>query len=158
MYIIYRLTCDDPSLVYFGSTTQSLHQRLHGHKTSTSCASRILFEAGNVKIDEMEACKDKKHMIATERWWIENYPCVNLKIPNRNNKEWQILNKERKSEQAQHRYHHNREDILEKQRQQYQKKKAYYQEKIMCECGKFISRRGLTQHKQRKVHQEALVN
>ena len=64
---IYRLVCDDPNLVYIGSTTQTLNQRLSGHKKGfEKCKSDKLFEVGGVRIEMIE------QLDFNNRWEMEN--------------------------------------------------------------------------------------
>ena len=97
---IYRLN-DKNGLVYFGSTRQKLYQRLSEHRyknhvrPSTSCL---------LDFDSMEATVLEEHefgegeydvifMRERERYYIENFECVNIRIPSRTRKERYWLNK-----------------------------------------------------------------
>ena len=84
--IIYMLTCDDPSLVYIGSTRKTKEQRLAGHlknyKTWKQTGKRYissckLFEAGNVKITILEEVHGLG-LTYREQYHMNNYKCVNL--------------------------------------------------------------------------------
>ncbi len=120
---IYKLTCDDPDLIYYGSTIQKLNKRLHGHtgdnKRKSNYSTKPLFEKGNVKIHLIEECsiEDRKNR---EAYYIQNFPCVNKVIP------WFDGNgqKERNKKNANDYYYKNKELCLKKQLQE-----------ITCECG-----------------------
>ena len=122
---IYRLVCKDPDLVYYGSTTVRLSKRLYSHKANfkrgdrgdnvTSCK---LFEAGDVEIFLVEnyPCNTKEELIARERYYIENNPCVNYVVPGRNMREWYEANKEKKKEYNKQYRENNRDRINELKR------------------------------------------
>jgi hypothetical protein len=96
---IYRLACnEDPSLCYYGSTTQPLSKRLHSHKADYKCWT----EGKGHYVSSFEMCKhpsviivlvenvlaaDKTELAARERWWIENNQCVNKAVPGRTDAE-----------------------------------------------------------------------
>lgn len=128
---IYKLICDNPELVYYGSTTQKyLASRLSGHhqgykkkvKGHNDCSSYKLFEAGNVKIILVESfpCKTKEELLYRERYWIENNSCVNMCKP--------ITTKEEQREQRKQYQIDNREHILEKKREYSKKTKEQKRE------------------------------
>ena len=115
---IYKLICENPELVYYGSTTQKyLSSRLTGHhqgykkKKRMDCSSYKLFEAGNVKIFLVESfpCKTKEELLYRERYWIENNSCVNIYKP--------ITSKEEKREQRKQYQIDNRDNLLEKKKE-----------------------------------------
>ena len=150
---IYRLTCDDPSLVYYGSTTSLyLSNRLSGHhqdfkKDKPGTTSKELFAVGGVKIHLCEAypCETKQELLQRERWWIENNNCVNNVRPiasqeerqerrkeyraenseeiKQKKREHHHQNKERLNEVSRRYYYEHREDRIEKTKANYEKKK-----------------------------------
>ena len=77
---IYKLTVDeDPSLVYYGSTTQQLCERLAQHKEkykngSIYYTSHELFKVGIpvITLIEKYPCDSKEELHARERFFIEN--------------------------------------------------------------------------------------
>ena len=81
---IYRLTCDDPNLVYYGSTIQELWKRFSVHKSNfkhnrVCCASKKLFEVGSVEIElvlevEVGSIRELREI---EQTYIDNDECVN---------------------------------------------------------------------------------
>jgi hypothetical protein len=81
-------------LTYYGSTKQTLKQRLAIHKCNTKCNSKQIIELGNYKIVliELFPCNTKKELLNRERWFIENNECINKKIPLRTFKEYYIDN------------------------------------------------------------------
>jgi len=90
---IYKLESLSTGLVYVGSTTQTLSQRLGGHKKSLN-----QYKKGNLKkyissIDVLEhqdckillledyPCQRKEQLLAREAEWIKKMNCVNRQMP-----------------------------------------------------------------------------
>jgi len=103
---VYKIVCNVTGLVYIGSTTQTLSQRLQDHirnyrrylngKTHYVLSFKII-ENNNYEIilNEDCSCERKEQLHARERYWIENTECVNMVIPTRTTKEWRDDNKEK---------------------------------------------------------------
>lgn len=85
---VYKLH-DRNGLVYFGSTRQKLYQRLAEHKykkhvrpSSSKCLDAESMEMTVLEEYEfLEGEYDKKFMETRERWYIETFECVNVKVP-----------------------------------------------------------------------------
>jgi hypothetical protein len=123
---IYRLACnEDPSLCYYGSTTQPLSKRLHQHKVDYG---RWTEGKGGRYVTSFELCKhqsvlivlvenvlaaDKAELHAHERRYIENHPCVNKNVPGRTVAEYYADNRENILTKRAERYSANREAIKE---------------------------------------------
>ena len=159
---IYKLVCDDPDKIYIGSTTQKyLSNRLSGHhqdfkKKLKATMSRELFEIGGVKIVLIEnfPCNTKDELLSRERYYIENFKCVNKHLPihtkeelrehkreyqrtpiqKQKKKEYALKNKESKKEYDRRRYLEKREETLKRVKSYYmvncekikEYSKAYY--------------------------------
>lgn len=96
---IYRVVCNETGNTYYGSTIQSLSQRLTNHR---SCYNRwrkgksnyttifIILEINNYSIVWVEdyPCENNYQLQARERHFIENNNCVNKVIPTRTQKEY----------------------------------------------------------------------
>ena len=96
--VIYKvISANDPNLVYYGSTYQTLKARLSQHvydarpDTKNTCSSRHVINAGAYSIHELQKapCNSKKELLAIERQYIEGRDCVNKNIPGRTLKESQ---------------------------------------------------------------------
>jgi len=77
---VYRLTCDDPNLIYYGSTTLTLKQRFDIHKgQKEDCSSKKLFQVGGVEIELVLdcPCDTLKELREVEQTYIENDDCIN---------------------------------------------------------------------------------
>jgi len=152
---IYSLTCNNPNLIYYGSTTQPLNRRLSEHKSKgNNCESKILFEWGDVKINMIEEIEyeDKKDLIDREAYYIRNLKCVNKRIPNRTKKEYYCDNKEKIKEYCKQ----NKKDHNKKKKEYYQKNKDKIKErkkeKITCDCGSELRKVDITRHKKTQKH------
>ena len=123
---IYKLVSD--GLIYYGSTIQSLQERLKNHKKkSNRCSSKQIIEKENYQIIliELFPCNTKQELFNRERWYIENNECVNKAIPLQTRKEYReshkveiklnALNKKKEIYQQQHEwYEKNKEKLLKK--------------------------------------------
>ena len=97
---VYKLH-DKNGLVYFGSTRQRLYQRLAEHKYQNHIrpSSSKLLDSESMEITIMEEYQflegqyDKKFMETRERWYIETFECVNIKIPCRTDEERKAIRK-----------------------------------------------------------------
>jgi hypothetical protein len=150
---IYKLTTiNDPDLVYYGSTVNSLNKRKTDHKSAfktekLKCTSCKLFELG---IDDVEItlienvnCNSKEELLKRERFYIENNNCINKIIPiitNQEYKEYQELYREQNiykiNEHSKHYYEKNKDKILNKQKEynkQNKNKIKSYQKEYMKE-------------------------
>lgn len=85
---VYSLTCDDPNLVYYGSTVLELKQRESIHKDDYKnykengtkyCSSSKLYKVGGVKINLVLECpcNSLKELRQIEQTYINNNDCIN---------------------------------------------------------------------------------
>ena len=125
---IYKIVCNITGLVYIGSTTEKLSERLWGHvydynsyldgKRRCITSSKVL-EGNNFQIELLEdyPCDTKIELHVSERYYTQKIDCVN-KIKNQG-----LLTELGK--QAYHKQYHikydsqNREKIREKQNRKY---------------------------------------
>ena len=159
---IYSLTCNNPKLIYYGSTTRPLNERLAGHKNGCKkkkqCTSKILFEWGNVKINLLEEIQfeNKIELREREAYYIINLECVNKHIPNRTKKEWGYFNKNKISKQKLKYYSNNKDKLLKKKQQYYSNNKDEILKnksvKITCECGLETTKGHYNRHKKSQKH------
>jgi hypothetical protein len=87
---VYRLTCNDPELNYYGSSDdiylrESHHEYNYKYwKTGVSevyCSSYKLYEVGGVEVEMVLECSEisKREMRQIEQTYIDNDECVNEK-------------------------------------------------------------------------------
>jgi hypothetical protein len=171
---IYRLYNERLNLTYYGSTIRPIERRFNNHKVALKggqYTSKLLFEEGDdVTCDVIEYvdCLDKATLLKRERYYIENFDCVNKFIPTRTGSEYYRDNKERIKE-----YHYeNKEKRNEKCREYYKnnkdKNKQYRDDnkekireretqKIECECGSVVMRGDIAKHRKTKKHQKFMI-
>ena len=125
---IYKIVCNVTNLIYIGSTTQTLSQRLQDHRSDYKkylnkkfpfISSFKIIENNNYEIILIEDCRceRKEQLLSRERFWIENTECVNLKIPSRTQKEYRENNREKIKEQMKQYRENNLEKVKEKHKE-----------------------------------------
>ena len=154
--IIYKIYDNTNNDVYYGSTYNLLRIRISKHRSDAKrkCnkASQpiILNDNYDYSMVEKYPCNSKQELHARERYWIENFECINKKIPGRTEKEYKTLynakNKEHINEQHAEYYAKNKEEIS--------KKRAI---KIVCECGAESSRANMARHLKRPTHAKLMA-
>jgi len=162
---IYKLTCEDPELIYYGSTIQQLYSRLSHHKccfqSGNSVSSKRLFEKGNVEIHLIEECSIEDRL-KRERYYIENFPCVNIRVEGRTKREYHYDNQETILERGRKWRKENELRSKAQQKEYYLKNIEKIKEKrektILCDCGKTITICKLKRHKLSKQHQNYINN
>ena len=115
IYKIFNLDMPE-ELPYFGSTIQKLGDRYIQHNSiSNISTSKKLFEYGRPKIVCVEKfpCNSKKELEVRERYYIENFDCINIQIPGRTDKEYKEDNKEKIAETRKKWRKDNKEKIAE---------------------------------------------
>jgi hypothetical protein len=171
---IYKLVCDDPDLIYYGSTTIKLSQRMAHHRCDkNACVSKKLFDVGNVKIILVEnyPCNSKEELNKKERDYIDNNNCINKCKPIRYEnetkqyiKEYVKNNKVKITDYQKKYYEDNKETIKNTSREREQRqdvkeyRKQYYKEKITCECGAIVRKGDISTHKKTIKHQKFINN
>ena len=98
---IYKLISPSKNLVYYGSTIQSLSQRLSTHRRNNNkCMSKLVLECEDYKIELVEEypCNNKQQLEKKEGEYIKNNNCVNRCIAGRTPKEWYKDNAEKNRE------------------------------------------------------------
>jgi len=90
---VYKITDNTNGNVYFGSTKMTLKERMRKHITGHKaykkgdkglyCASYKIFDNGDytAEIVEQDLYENKEAMLWRERYYIDNYECVNVHRP-----------------------------------------------------------------------------
>jgi hypothetical protein len=180
MGIIYKITSNKG--VYYGSTTLNLKRREQLHlkdlkafldgkrKEKCSCFEILQDEYVCEMVEEVDDNLIKER----ERYYIENFECVNINIPNRTKdemkkqvKDWNETHKEYIKEKAHERYLKNKDIIQENHKNYYiknfekmrVKSKQYFEthklelfKPVICECGSTTSLHHKKRHEKSKVH------
>lgn len=142
---VYKITSPSTDLVYYGSTIQLLKRRFWNHKNNMTCSSKQILKFGDAKIELLEIVEDIDQLKSRERFYIENYPCVNIQIPERTKQEWTENNKQQ----------------VQEYQKEYQKdyQKKYYElnkQKITCACGSIVLKIHMSRHQKTDKHQAHL--
>jgi len=112
-------------------------------KLNRGCASQQIILNGNYSYSMIEPypCNSKQELHTRERYWIENFDCVNKTVPGRTDKE---------------RYQVYKEEIIKEQLEYYNKYKEEINKKratkIVCECGSKISKSSMPGHRKSAKH------
>jgi len=174
--IIYKISSKKyPSLIYIGSTIQSLNSRLCNHKREARefiaqrrdfISSCRLARKDDVRIEVFESCPEE------DRYYREQLYMIMAKLIYKKgciNKKWAVplsasyhnnnYNKRKKEEDLEawkknkaekdkrYREGKHREKILEKKRQ-----------KVLCECGLHVGKSSITRHRKTIKHSKYLRN
>ena len=96
---IYKITCSENDLVYYGSTIRKLKYRLQQHKSNykrylegkeqyyMTSYEIVKYSTAAIELVEDYPCDTKKELLLKEGYYIRNNPCVNMDIPGRTKKE-----------------------------------------------------------------------
>ena len=144
---IYSIRSHKTDDIYIGSTTQSLYERLRGHKRDfenwkkgyrnyVSSYEILKYNDAYIELIEEHSCENKDQLRKKEGQTIRATCCVNKRIAGRTTKEYQEENKEKISEYQAKWYIENKEKVDERNKKynedhkgeisEYQAK--YYQE------------------------------
>lgn len=160
---IYKIVSNVSPVLYYGSTCEKLSSRLAKHRasykayekgTSNYVSSFELLKLDHYDIILVEAypCDNKEALHARERHYIENFVCVNKRIPNRG------ADPAVRNELGKEYYEKNKQSILNKQKEYRLKNKDAISERasqmILCECGVKLQKNNKKPHERTKKHQE----
>jgi len=132
---IYKLWSPTKNLIYYGSTTETLAQRLSKHKAKHKIynndnnkpyyTSFLVLDCEDYKIELVEEypCNNRTQLATKEGEYIRNNECCNRFIAGRGQKEWSkdyyIKNADKISEQRKQYYKENIDKLKEKHKQYY---------------------------------------
>jgi len=120
---IYKITSETADLVYYGSTTLTLEDRMIRHRAayqrymtgaSVSFTSSFIVlghDDAEISLVEEYPCDNKRQLCVHEGTFIRNNPCVNLNIAGRTSQEY---------------YQDNRATFLANSRRYYERKGEYH--------------------------------
>ncbi len=170
--IIYKLHCNITGEDYYGST-KDYKQRISIHKCSTEkqlskrhCKSKQIIERGNYTFSIVEECnfETAQQLKQRERYYFENFPCINQVIPYKSREELLQDKRDRsksdigKKDKAQYRAEH-KEELSEKQKARYNNNKEEHKARrkataYVCVCGINVSSTcNRSQHEKSQRHQ-----
>ncbi len=160
---IYTIRCrNDDTLIYVGSTTQTLSQRMTQHrskykgkKQNCSLFKYIIDDNWSdwyIELYENYPCNDKVELEKREGEIIREIKAINnRRFVGRTNKEYYNDTKEHHVEWNKKNYEKNKEYILQKRKERYEKNKEKLKEKVCCNiCGAFSAKYYLLSHQKSK--------
>lgn len=169
---IYRITDIAYTKFYYGSTCESLTQRLARHRNKyttyskggcTKTSSFDLFnEFGveNCKIElvELYPCNSKEELRSREGYYIEHNQCVNRYVAGRNETFQEYYQRNKPACLAQRKEYKilHKEEEKEYHKKKYQERKHILLAKHLCGCGKYYTYEHKKRHEKCKHHQEWL--
>ena len=148
---IYKITCNDTGEVYYGSTKQPLSKRKGGHKTDVkrydegkitgklSCYDIV--KNNNFKMELVEEVP-LENLKQREKYYIQNFKCININNPFPTKEEVRALNNENNKKHRQKRNARQKE---------YREKNS---EIVECECGSCVKKCRFKEHLKTKKHLE----
>ena len=177
IYMIWDI--EDHNLVYYGSTN-NFKFRMNNHKHSNRCASKQIIDRNNYEYVILETHEniDSYDLVEREKWYIQNKPCVNKKVPHKTKKEIDRKYYQNNKEKIAEYYQKNKEKIAEtnaKYRQnnkekiveyyqnnkekiaEYQKtNEAKLKKRFVCKCGGKSTFGGKSHHEKTKRHKKGI--
>ncbi len=130
---MYKITSmNNPELVYYGHTCDTLSRRFSKHKTpSNKTISKIIIEKGDAVIILLEnyPCDSEDQAYAREAYYILNNPCVNKCIPGRTDKEYGKYYRSTHKEQIKQYYEEHIDEKKEYDKIRYEFNKEQFQKK-----------------------------
>jgi len=122
---IYKISSPSKNLIYYGSTTQSLSQRLSQHIRNKPCMSKLVLDCEDYKIELVEEypCNNRKQLEKKEGEYIKTNECVNKNINGRTAQEWNYENREKRKAQKKE-YNEKNKELIKQQQKEYNEKNA----------------------------------
>lgn len=139
IYKIWSPSHDD--LVYYGSTYQSLSQRMATHKNDYRrwkagkfckvTSFKIFEECDDYRIDLVEnyPCSNKEELNSKEGEYIKNNMCVNKRVAGRTDKQYYQDNRDKIKDQVNQYYQDHKEEVKERVKERYEEHKDRINEK-----------------------------
>ena len=169
---IYKLHCNITGEDYYGST-KWYPNRISAHKCSTEkqlfkrqCKSRQILDRGNYTFSVLEECPIEE-LKPRERYYFENFPCINQIIPYKTREEILQYKRDRskseigKQRKALYRQEH-RQELSVKERERYNANKDEINKRryarYVCVCGFETCINHKSKHEKSKKHLDFVEN
>ena len=160
---IYKITSPNTEEVYYGSTILSLKHRFRSHTKNNDdrSYSKKIIEYGDAKIELIEnyPCETKQELLWRERYYFDNFECVNKMKPIQSKEEEREYQKKIRKE-----YYKKNKERIKIQTQNYRnenKEKVelcgnkYKEIKLSCRvCKLEMIKHSFTRHEKTKRHLE----
>jgi len=133
MGIIYIIICNETGERYVGSTKTTISKRMKTHrKQNDTCSCHQIILRNNYRIEVLEEVDNNDILRIREQEWIDKTECVNkvnAYVSNEDlkqklqkyNKEYELINKEKRKEQKRIYYLENKDQIDKKNKEFYEK-------------------------------------
>ena len=170
---VYKVVDVGYNKCYIGSTCESLCKRMTRHRDFYKSYNRspetrarnslynMFDEYGvdNCKIELIEyyPCNTREELRRREGEIIKATECVNKRIEGRTRTEYLQDNAEYRREYCKNYNRTHKESISENKKKYYIENKDKFSEVVECECGAFISRHWMNDHKKSNLHQRYLM-
>jgi len=143
---IYKLHDNTNNTDYYGSTIQTLNKRLQEHKNKLDCSSKSIIENNDYIMILVETIEfqDKKQLLEREKYYIQNYPCINKYSPLRTKEEYKEQQKE---------YY---EEHKEQQKEYYQEYRELNKEKLLKQRKEYYEANKEQKKEYREKHKEQI--
>jgi hypothetical protein len=173
---IYTIRCkNDDTLIYVGSTIQSLHQRWAGHKKHSKTRKHLLiyskiddkWDDWYIELYEEYPCENKEQLNKREGEIIRLIGNLNSRIAGRTDAEYEKDNEENRRQYKKEWREKNKEIIIEKRAEKVDEAKERAKQwretnkekisiQIQCQCGGHYLQKGKDRHFGTKLHQQWL--
>ncbi len=166
---IYTIRCKlDSSLIYVGSTVETLCSRFSKHKHQSKLSPHIHFYSAisdwndwYIELVEDFPCERKEQLLKREGEIMREIGTLNHQLPGnylaKNKQQYMKDYRKEKSEQIkickQENYQKNKDTISAKEKEKYEQSGK---EKILCECGTYSSKHHFSRHLKSVGHMKYL--
>jgi hypothetical protein len=177
---IYTIRCiTDDTMIYVGSTINTLSKRFHKHKSDKNCSLYDYITENDwcgwyIELYEMYPCNSKRELERREGEIIREIGTINKNIAGRTIKEYSEEYYKKNADKIKEYYKDNKQEISEIRKEYYkknadimkerndknyekykekykEKRKEYQKEKVCCNiCGTFITKVYIKRHQQSK--------
>ena len=128
MYKIYKIVDNTNNNTYYGQTKLTLKQRMNTHRSDFkkgTCSSRLILVNDNYYTEIIEDNLNEEEANIRERYYLQNYPCVNKMKYDFNAKEYSHKYYKENKDKCKEYYKENKDKILKNNKD---KCKEYYKE------------------------------
>ena len=138
---VYKIHCNITGEDYYGSTDQDIEERIWHHKGHKETMSSQIIERGDWCYEIMEEVDYiiKTDLYMRERYYVKNYPCVNVYNPYRTPEDWKEAWAIKRKK-----YRSNPDNV--------RKIKEWEQTVVECGCGTSYTNACTARHKRSEAH------
>jgi hypothetical protein len=172
--IVYKISSESLNKNYYGSTSLTIEERKWQHisdfnrfskgdKSKTYCSAIEILQQSDWKIQVIEENIDRDILLERERYYIENFDCINVNIPFRTveerkeqqrliSKKWSEENKEKEKIRLHESYQRRKEEIAKRYIERKEEIDKRKREPYKCDCGSIVSTGHKSSHFNTKKH------